>query len=135
MVVLRRAVRLWRDTGPFERLQVTPVYVFSLLTFALVTIAQAGASDAAFWPAFISTALMPFAYLAGLLRSHVIHLDHELQAHIDELRGGAADEAPSAYKRLDGVLVAHGDTIEVLHRLTPIGVAMAGADTFDPYKD
>jgi tRNA-splicing ligase RtcB (3'-phosphate/5'-hydroxy nucleic acid ligase) len=52
-----------------------------------------------------------------------------------ELRGGAADEAPGAYKRLDGVLAAHGDTIEVLHRLTPIGVAMAGAGTFDPYKD
>ena len=52
-----------------------------------------------------------------------------------ELRGGAADEAPAAYKRLDAVLAAHGDTIEVLHRLTPIGVAMAGGDTFDPYKD
>ena len=52
-----------------------------------------------------------------------------------ELRGGAADEAPGAYKRLADVLAAHGDTVEVLHRLTPIGVAMAGEDTFDPYKD
>ena len=52
-----------------------------------------------------------------------------------ELRGGAADEAPDAYKRLDAVLAAHGDTVEILHRLTPIGVAMAPADTFDPYKD
>jgi tRNA-splicing ligase RtcB (3'-phosphate/5'-hydroxy nucleic acid ligase) len=52
-----------------------------------------------------------------------------------ELRGGAADEAPGAYKRLDHVLAAHGDTIEILHRLTPIGVAMAAPDTFDPYKD
>ena len=52
-----------------------------------------------------------------------------------ELRGGAADEAPAAYKRLESVLAAHGDTIEIVHRLTPIGVAMAGADTFDPYKD
>jgi len=52
-----------------------------------------------------------------------------------ELRGGAADEAPDAYKRLDEVLADHGDTIRVLHRLEPIGVAMAGADTFDPYKD
>jgi len=52
-----------------------------------------------------------------------------------ELRGGAADEAPAAYKRLDAVLAAHGDTIEILHRLTPIGVAMAAPDTFDPYKD
>jgi tRNA-splicing ligase RtcB len=52
-----------------------------------------------------------------------------------QLRGGAADEAPAAYKRLDAVLAAHGDTIEILHELTPIGVAMAAADTFDPYKD
>jgi tRNA-splicing ligase RtcB (3'-phosphate/5'-hydroxy nucleic acid ligase) len=52
-----------------------------------------------------------------------------------ELRGGGADEAPAAYKRLDAVLAAHGDTIEIVHRLTPIGVAMAGAGTFDPYKD
>jgi tRNA-splicing ligase RtcB len=52
-----------------------------------------------------------------------------------ELRGGAADEAPAAYKRLDHVLAAHGPTVEVLHRLTPIGVAMAAPDTHDPYKD
>lgn len=52
-----------------------------------------------------------------------------------ELRGGAADEAPGAYKRLDEVLSAHAGTIKVRNRLKPIGVAMAGADTFDPYKD
>ena len=52
-----------------------------------------------------------------------------------ELRGAGAYEAPAAYKRLDAVLAAHGDTIEIVHRLTPIGIAMAGADTFDPYKD
>jgi len=52
-----------------------------------------------------------------------------------ELRGGAADEAPDAYKRLDVVLAAHADTVEILHRLTPIGVAMAAADTYDPFKD
>jgi tRNA-splicing ligase RtcB (3'-phosphate/5'-hydroxy nucleic acid ligase) len=52
-----------------------------------------------------------------------------------ELRGGAADEAPGAYKRLDAVLDAHAASIRILHRLTPMGVAMAGADTFDPYKD
>ena len=51
------------------------------------------------------------------------------------LRGGAADEAPAAYKRLDEVLAAQGDTIRVLHRLTPIGGAMADADTYDPWKD
>ena len=52
-----------------------------------------------------------------------------------ELRGGGADEAPGCYKRLSDVLSYHGDTIRVLHTLRPIGVAMAGADTFDPYKD
>ena len=62
-------------------------------------------------------------------------VQQELRGAGIQLRGGAADEAPGAYKRLADVLAAHGDTIEVLHRLTPIGVAMAGADTFDPYKD
>ena len=59
----------------------------------------------------------------------------DLRARGIELRGGAADEAPDAYKRLDEVLAEHGDSIRVLHRLTPIGVAMAGPDIFDPYKD
>jgi tRNA-splicing ligase RtcB (3'-phosphate/5'-hydroxy nucleic acid ligase) len=52
-----------------------------------------------------------------------------------ELRGGAADEAPGAYKRLDEVLAAHADTVAVVHRLDPIGVAMAAPGTLDPYKD
>lgn len=52
-----------------------------------------------------------------------------------ELRGAAADEAPPAYKRLDQVLAAQGDTIRILHRLKPLGVAMAGPDIFDPFKD
>jgi tRNA-splicing ligase RtcB len=51
------------------------------------------------------------------------------------LVGGAADEAPEVYKRLPEVLAAHGDTIRVKHRLRPIGVAMAGRDVVDPYKD
>lgn len=52
-----------------------------------------------------------------------------------ELRGGAADEAPQCYKKLDQVLDCHRDTIRILHRLRPIGVAMAGAEVYDPYKD
>jgi tRNA-splicing ligase RtcB (3'-phosphate/5'-hydroxy nucleic acid ligase) len=53
-----------------------------------------------------------------------------------ELRGGAADEAPAAYKRLSQVLADQGEgTIRVTHELRPLGVAMAGADTFDPFKD
>lgn len=42
-----------------------------------------------------------------------------------ELRGGGAEEAPGAYKRLSSVLEAMGETIEVVHTLRPIGVAMA----------
>lgn len=52
-----------------------------------------------------------------------------------ELRGAAADEAPECYKRLPDVLAAHADCVRVIHRLRPIGVAMAGADIVDPYKD
>ena len=59
----------------------------------------------------------------------------ELAAKGIELRGAAADEAPGAYKRLSDVLAYHGDTIRVLHTLTPIGVAMAGPDVYDPFKD
>lgn len=52
-----------------------------------------------------------------------------------ELRGGDADEAPECYKSLNKVLGYQGDTIKILFRLHPVGVAMAGADTYDPYKD
>ena len=52
-----------------------------------------------------------------------------------ELRGGGADEAPGVYKSLSAVLDAHSGSIRILHTLQPIGVAMAGAEIFDPYKD
>jgi tRNA-splicing ligase RtcB len=51
------------------------------------------------------------------------------------LRGGDLDEAPQAYRRLPDVLAAHAGTIRVLHILRPLGVAMAGRDIPDPYKD
>ena len=51
------------------------------------------------------------------------------------LRGGGLDEAPQVYRRLNEVLKAHEGTIRILHTLRPIGVAMAGADTYDPFKD
>lgn len=51
------------------------------------------------------------------------------------LRGADLDEAPQAYRRLTDVLECHENTIKILHTLHPIGVAMAGKDTFDPYKD
>ena len=52
-----------------------------------------------------------------------------------ELRGGDVDEAPQAYRRLPDVLAAHAGTIRILHTLRPLGVAMAGRDIVDPYKD
>src|SRR3954447_19484730 len=62
-----------------------------------------------------------------------------VQARLREQRivvlGGGADEAPEVYKRLPDVLAAHGDTIRVKHTLRPLGVAMAGRDVHDPYKD
>ena len=50
-----------------------------------------------------------------------------------ELRGADADEAPECYKKLDEVLKAHGETIKILFRLHPAGVAMAGPEIQDPY--
>ncbi len=49
--------------------------------------------------------------------------------------GGGADEAPEVYKRLPDVLAAHAGSIRVTHTLRPLGVAMAGRDVHDPYKD
>src|SRR5438132_1301142 len=51
------------------------------------------------------------------------------------LLGGGPDEAPEVYKRLPEVLAAHGDSVRVKHTLRPLGVAMAGRDVVDPYKD
>jgi tRNA-splicing ligase RtcB (3'-phosphate/5'-hydroxy nucleic acid ligase) len=51
------------------------------------------------------------------------------------LRGAGLDEAPQAYKRLPDVLAEHAATVRILHALRPLGVAMAGPDVRDPYKD
>jgi len=46
-----------------------------------------------------------------------------------ELRGGDVDESPHVYKRLPEVLKAQGDTINILHTLTPLIVCMAPKGT------
>lgn len=51
------------------------------------------------------------------------------------VRGGDVDEAPHVYKRLHRVLEHHSNTIRIRHTLRPLGVAMAGADVKDPFKD
>jgi signal transduction histidine kinase len=89
LVLARSAVR-WRAADPFERLQLTPVYTFALLTFALVTVAQSGAGDPVWLAAFVSSGLMPFAFIVGLTRSRISHLDAELHARMEELRASRA---------------------------------------------
>jgi signal transduction histidine kinase len=98
LVVL--AVR-WRRADRVDRLQRTPVYACALLTFVLVTAGTAGAGEVFPWAAFIATALLPFAFLSGLLRSHVARLDAELMTRLDELRASRARlvEAGDAERR------------------------------------
>src|SRR4029079_10795525 len=74
VIVLVRLTRRWLRTPPLERIQLTPVYACGLLAFLLVTVAQTGAGKGALWAAFIATAVLPFAFLAGLLRGHVARL-------------------------------------------------------------
>jgi signal transduction histidine kinase len=92
LTVLIRLTLRWRRTRPLERLQLTPVYVCGLVTFLLATAATATANpgDALTWAANIAVALLPFAFLAGLLRSHVAHLNAELLARLEELRASRA---------------------------------------------
>ncbi|WZX99775.1 RtcB family protein [Bacillus sp. FSL W7-1360] len=63
----------------------------------------------------------------------------QMQQAIDsygvELRGGGTDESPFVYKKLANVLDAHKNTLSIEHVLRPVGVCMAGAEEFDPYKD
>jgi tRNA-splicing ligase RtcB len=51
------------------------------------------------------------------------------------LRGAGTDESPHVYKRLPEVLEYHKTSVKILHTLKPIGVAMAGDNEFDPFKD
>ena len=51
------------------------------------------------------------------------------------LRGADTDEDPRCYKRLEDVLARHGDALKVLTLLRPMGVAMAGPDVRDDFRD
>jgi signal transduction histidine kinase len=90
VIVLVRLAKRWRRTPPLERIQLTPVYACGLLAFLLVTVAQSGGGNGLWWSAFVATAVLPFAFLAGLLRGHVAHLDAELRARLEELRASRA---------------------------------------------
>ncbi|MFO8030591.1 MAG: RtcB family protein [Cyclonatronaceae bacterium] len=52
-----------------------------------------------------------------------------------KLRGGGLDESPHVYRRLNEVLNAHQNTINIRQWLQPLGVVMAGPDVYDPFKD
>jgi signal transduction histidine kinase len=101
VIVLGRAVRRWRGSEGLERLQLTPVYITALTAFLLVTAARASGDDILGWAAFAAAGLLPFAFLAGLLRSHVSHLDAELRESLEELRASRARivEAADAERR------------------------------------
>ena len=62
-----------------------------------------------------------------------------MQSWLDQkgviLRGGGLDESPHAYRRLPDVLRDQVATVEILHTLHPLIVAMAPSNNFDPYKD
>lgn len=62
-------------------------------------------------------------------------MDEAVTAAGVELRGAGVDESPQCYKRLPEVLAAHAGSIRIIDTLRPIGVAMAGANEIDPYKD
>ncbi|HET9322966.1 MAG TPA: RtcB family protein [Gaiellaceae bacterium] len=62
-------------------------------------------------------------------------VQHRLREQGIVLIGGGADEAPEVYKRLPDVLAAHAGSVRVTHTLRPLGVAMAGREVYDPYRD
>jgi signal transduction histidine kinase len=101
VIVLVRGARRWLASTAFERVQLTPVYLFALSTFMLVTIARGLDSDEAWWAALISTGLMPFAFLGGLMRSEIASLDASLRESLEELRASRARivEAADAERR------------------------------------
>jgi signal transduction histidine kinase len=69
-----------------------------------VTAGTAGAGDPAFWAGYAATALLPIAFLAGLLRSHVARLDAELRARLEDLRASRArlvEAGDTARRRLE----------------------------------
>jgi tRNA-splicing ligase RtcB len=75
----------------------------------------------------------------GEMKSAGLVSPEMMRAWLDEvgviLRGGGLDESPHAYRRLPDVLQDQRGTVEVLHELSPLIVAMAPSNSFDPYKD
>jgi signal transduction histidine kinase len=86
VVVLARLWRRWRRADRIDRAPLTPVYACGLVAFLVVTAGTAADTPAFWWVAFGVTALLPIAFLGGLLQSHVARLDAELVTRLQELR-------------------------------------------------
>jgi signal transduction histidine kinase len=86
VVVIVRLWRRWRRADKIDRAPLTPVYACGLGALLVVTAGVAADTPAAWWIAFGVTALLPIAFLGGLLQSHVARLDAELVTRLQELR-------------------------------------------------
>ena len=86
LVVVARLWRRWRRADEVDRLPLTPVYACGLVAFLVVTAGTAADTPAFWWVAFGVTALLPIAFVGGLLQSHVARLDAELVHRLQELR-------------------------------------------------
>ena len=86
VVVIARLWRRWRGADALDRAPLAPVYACGLVALLVVTAGAAADTPAAWWVAFGVTALLPIAFLGGLLQSHVARLDAELVTRLQELR-------------------------------------------------
>ncbi|MEA2176727.1 MAG: hypothetical protein QOG77_24, partial [Solirubrobacteraceae bacterium] len=90
LVVVARLWRRWRRADRPDRVSLTPVYACGIVAFLVVTVGSAADAPVFSWIAFGVTALLPLAFLGGLLQSHVARLDAELVARLQELRASRA---------------------------------------------
>ena len=86
LVVVARLRQHWRRADPLDRVPLRPVYACGLVAFLVVTAGTAADAPLFWWLAFGVTALLPLAFLGGLLQSHVARLDAELVTRLQELR-------------------------------------------------
>jgi signal transduction histidine kinase len=94
----------WRRADGLDRLPLTPVYACGLVTFLLAIAGTIVDTPALWWAGFAVTALLPLAFLGGLLRSHLARLDAELVARLGELRASRArlvDAGDAERRRLE----------------------------------
>ena len=90
LVVVARLRQHWRRADPLDRVPLRPVYACGLVAFLIVTAGTAADTPLFWWLAFGVTALLPLAFLGGLLQSHVARLDAELVTRLQELRASRA---------------------------------------------